>query len=284
MKYDHSGAVRRVLGRANAEASEVRHDYIGTEHILLALLREERGAAAEVLARLGVDAAQLRRKTLNVLRPGTSEKSLDRRPYTSRAKKVIEYAMAVAREEAAGAGGGKARVAVDTDHLLIGLIREEKGIAAKVLASFGVRSTVGGVAERFRGTPGESVWFLEIDAESEMPIYEQIVARTEEAVATGLLVPGERLPPVRDLADELGLAPGTVARAYSVLEQRGVLVTEGARGTRVAKRSPPSPDLANVEAALVDLLRPVAVAAYHMGAEGRDVHAALESAMRDIFD
>jgi len=129
---------------------------------------------------------------------------------------------------------------------------------------------------------GDSVWFLQIEPGTQTPIYEQIIASIEEAVATNLLLPGERLPAVRDLAAELSVAPGTVARAYSALEQRGVLETGGARGTRVAERPPRSP-AKTLQPTLTDLLRPVAVAAYHMGARAQDVQAALDKAMLDIF-
>jgi DNA-binding transcriptional regulator YhcF (GntR family) len=86
---------------------------------------------------------------------------------------------------------------------------------------------------------------------------------------------------VRQLADELDIAPGTVARAYSELERRGVVVTDGARGTRVAERErPPAPDRPET---LTGLLRPVAVAAYHMGATAQELRAALERAMHGIL-
>src|SRR5206468_2526682 len=77
---------------------------------------------------------------------------------------------------------------------------------------------------------------VRIDDASDRAIHEQIVSQIQEAVATGTLRPGNRLPPVRQLADQLEIAPGTVARAYSELERRGIVVTDGARGTRVAER------------------------------------------------
>jgi|GEM_PF-2985246 len=84
-------------------------------------------------------------------------------------------------------------------------------------------------------------------------------------MATGLLQPGERVPTVRHLADSLEIAPGTVARAYRELERRGAVVTDGARGTTVARRpAPPAPEAAR-KLSLVALLRPVAVEAFHQG-------------------
>ena len=109
------------------------------------------------------------------------------------------------------------------------------------------------------------------------------MAQIQEAVATGTLRPGDRLPPVRQLADQLEIAPGTVARAYSELERRGIVVTDGARGTRVAER-PRKPVAANSRSEdLVGLLRPVVVAAFHLGATAEELRRALEEAMRGIF-
>ena len=85
-------------------------------------------------------------------------------------------------------------------------------------------------------------------------IYEQIVERIREAVATGALKSGQKLQPVRRLADELDIAPGTVARAYVELERLGIIMTEGARGTRVAdvrRNEPPSDDRKDTLAGLL---------------------------------
>jgi GntR family transcriptional regulator len=89
---------------------------------------------------------------------------------------------------------------------------------------------------------------------------------------------------VRQLADDADIAPGTVARAYSELESKGVVMTEGARGTRVASRSAAAADASDREAMLAGLLRPVAVAAFHLGAGAKELRLALEEAMRGIFD
>jgi len=288
MKYA-SNRLRAVLTQANLEAEALRHDYVGTEHLLLSLLKEDEGPASQVLKALGVGRAELRRGLLKLVRPGKSTAHMSKRPYTSRVKKVLEYAVEDARDLPGGARRGS-DVQLDTQHLLAGLAMEEKGLAAQALASFGVNPVA--VRQLSLGRrpsaslpaePEETVWFVEIDPDSVTPIYEQLIAGIEEAVATNLLLSGERLPPVRELAAELGIAPGTVARAYSELEKRGILTTEGARGTRVAEHSPRSTGTEDFQPALADLLRPVAVAAYHMGALGEDLHTALDLAMRDIF-
>jgi DNA-binding transcriptional regulator YhcF (GntR family) len=203
--------------------------------------------------------------------------SLVELPYTSRAKKVLEFAIAEARDPKPGPVSG--------EHMLLGLLREEKGIAAQVLTSLGVtlertRAAIRQAGEWDARPPNFAV---EIDDTSETSIYEQIVARIQEAIATGELAPGTRLPAVRRLADQLDIAPGTVARAYSELEALGLVVTDGARGTRVADRKPtPRPEAIDAET-LAGLFRPVAVAAFHMGAEAADVRAALEEAMTGIY-
>jgi len=124
---------------------------------------------------------------------------------------------------------------------------------------------------------------IRVDDQSERSIYEQIVAQVQEAVATGRLRPGERVQTVRQLADDLDIAPGTVARAYGELERLGVVVTDGARGTRIApQRSSGLLDNDRPEA-LTSLLRPVVVAAFHLGSTAAELRAALDRAMKGIF-
>ncbi|NIP81200.1 MAG: GntR family transcriptional regulator, partial [Gemmatimonadetes bacterium] len=111
------------------------------------------------------------------------------------------------------------------------------------------------------------------------PIFAQIVEQVEERVATGALPPGARLPAVRRLAERLGLAPGTVARAYRELEGRGVLVTAGPLGTRVADRPGAVGALrgAGVDD-LAERMRPVVVGAFHAGATAAQLREALTRA------
>ncbi len=75
---------------------------------------------------------------------------------------------------------------------------------------------------------------LEVDLDSGVPVYEQVRAQVAAHVASGSLAPGDRLPPIRTLASDLGLAPGTVARAFRELEATGVVVTRRRTGTVVA--------------------------------------------------
>ena len=130
MNYNFTDRVRKVLAMAREEAIRLQHDYVGTEHILLGLIREGEGVAAAVLTNLNVDLDAVHEGVEESVRKGKATIALGELPYTSRAKKVLEYAMAEARE--------MNHSYVGTEHLLLGLLREEKGIAAQVLNSMNV--------------------------------------------------------------------------------------------------------------------------------------------------
>ncbi|HSG10076.1 MAG TPA: ATP-dependent Clp protease ATP-binding subunit [Longimicrobiales bacterium] len=130
MNYNFTDRVRKVLAMAREEAIRLQHDYVGTEHILLGLIREGEGVAAAVLTNLNVDLDQIHERVEESVRKGKATIALGELPYTSRAKKVLEFAMAEAKDFN--------HSYVGTEHLLLGLLREEKGIAAQVLNSLGV--------------------------------------------------------------------------------------------------------------------------------------------------
>src|SRR5687767_9371734 len=129
--YNFTERVRKVLAMAREEAERLRHEYVGTEHILLGLIREGEGVAAAVLQNLSVDLDEIQQKIEDTVKKGkaTAATGPDL-PYTSRAKKVLELAMAEARD--------LTHNYVGTEHLLLGLLREEKGIAAQVLTDAGI--------------------------------------------------------------------------------------------------------------------------------------------------
>lgn len=128
--YNFSDRVRKVLQIAREEAARLRHQYVDTEHILLGLVREGEGVAAAVLANFDVDLKGIQQKIEERMKKGKTAPAGPDMPYTSRAKKVLELAMSEARE--------LNHSYVGTEHLLLGLVREEKGIAAQVLADAGV--------------------------------------------------------------------------------------------------------------------------------------------------
>ena len=124
-----SERARRVLTLAQEEAQHLNHSYIGTEHILLGLLREEDGVAAKVLISLGANLGKVRSGVEFIIgrgeKPNTGEIGL-----TPRAKRVIELAI----DEARHLGHNY----IGTEHLLLGLLHEGGGVAAGVLDSFGI--------------------------------------------------------------------------------------------------------------------------------------------------
>ncbi|MBX3145754.1 MAG: ATP-dependent Clp protease ATP-binding subunit [Gemmatimonadales bacterium] len=129
--YNFTDRVRKVLQMAREEAARLHHEYVGTEHILLGLIREGEGVAAAVLTNLNVDLEEIQQKIEETVKKGKASSAPGPDlPYTSRAKKVLELAMTEARE--------LNHSYVGTEHLLLGLLREEKGIAAQVLTDAGV--------------------------------------------------------------------------------------------------------------------------------------------------
>src|SRR5437763_7991002 len=120
---------RRVLSLAQEEAQRFNHNYIGTEHLLLGLVREGDGIAARVLANLGVQLPKVRSAVEFIIGRGDGLVVGDP-GLTPRAKKVIELAMDEARR--------LNNHYIGTEHLLLGLVREGEGIAAGVLESLGV--------------------------------------------------------------------------------------------------------------------------------------------------
>ncbi|MFQ6029788.1 MAG: ATP-dependent Clp protease ATP-binding subunit, partial [Dehalococcoidia bacterium] len=124
-----SERARRVLSLAQEEAQRFNHNYIGTEHILLGLVRETEGVAARVLSGLGVDLSKVRSAVEFII--GRGEKPTQGEiGLTPRAKKVVELAVDEARR--------MNHTYIGTEHLLIGLLREGEGVAAGVLESLGV--------------------------------------------------------------------------------------------------------------------------------------------------
>ncbi len=121
--------VKRVMFLAREEAARLHHDYIGTEHLLLGIIREGEGLAATILTNLGLDLDMLRRTIESMVPASSGSVSIGEIPFTPRAKHVLELSV----DEAKLLGHNY----VGTEHLLLGLIREGEGIAARVLAEFG---------------------------------------------------------------------------------------------------------------------------------------------------
>ncbi|MCU0652037.1 MAG: ATP-dependent Clp protease ATP-binding subunit [Candidatus Omnitrophica bacterium] len=121
---------RKVIILAKEEARRFNHDYIGTEHILLGLIREGEGVAAAVLQKLGVSLENIRIEIEKLVQPGPATQIIGDIPFTPRAKKALE----LAAEEARSLGHNY----IGTEHLLLGLIREGEGVASQVLLNLGL--------------------------------------------------------------------------------------------------------------------------------------------------
>jgi ATP-dependent Clp protease ATP-binding subunit ClpC len=146
---------RQVVVLAQDEARALKHNYIGTEHILLGLLREEEGVAARVLEGFDVAVDEVRAQIARIVGEG-DEVSSGQIPFTPRAKKVLELAL----REAMALGSNY----IGTEHILLGVARENQGVAARILLDFDVdaetirhgvlRALGGGASRPRRSLPG----------------------------------------------------------------------------------------------------------------------------------
>jgi len=122
---------RKVMALAREEAKRFNHEYIGTEHILLGLVKEGSGVAANVLQNLDIDLKKIRLEIEKIVQTGPDLVSVGQLPFTPRVKKVLEYAI----EEARAMGHNY----IGTEHQLLGLLREQEGVAAQVLLNLGLK-------------------------------------------------------------------------------------------------------------------------------------------------
>ncbi|MBP5232906.1 MAG: NDP-hexose 4-ketoreductase, partial [Planctomycetes bacterium] len=123
---------RKVINLAKQEAERLGHEFIGTEHILLGLVKEGSGVAANVLEMLNVDLEKVRMEVEKFVAPsGDTTTHSNSLPFTPKAKKVLELAMEEARN--------LEHNYIGTEHLLLGLLREHEGMAAQVLLNLNVR-------------------------------------------------------------------------------------------------------------------------------------------------
>jgi len=121
--------VRKVLFLARDEAGRMQHDYIGTEHLLLGIIREGEGIAARVLQRLGIDFTQIQQAVEEIVTPQSGTITIGEIPFTPRAKRVLEISIDEARIHSHNYVG--------TEHLLLALIKEGEGVASRVLTELG---------------------------------------------------------------------------------------------------------------------------------------------------
>src|SRR5436853_7913154 len=122
---------RKVMQLANQEAQRLNHEYIGTEHILLGLVKEGSGVAANVLKNLDVDLRKIRLEVEKTVQPGPDMVTLGKLPQTARTRKVLEYA----GEEANNLDHNY----IGTENVLLGLLRESGGVEATGTVTVGLR-------------------------------------------------------------------------------------------------------------------------------------------------
>jgi ATP-dependent Clp protease ATP-binding subunit ClpA len=126
-----SERARKVMSLARQEAQRFNHDYIGTEHILLGLVQEGTGVAAQVLRNLEVEPRKIRMEVEKIVKNGTNLFTFGQLPFTPSAKRVLELSLEEAQK--------LAHNYIGTEHLLLGLIRERESIAGQVLVNVGAR-------------------------------------------------------------------------------------------------------------------------------------------------
>jgi ATP-dependent Clp protease ATP-binding subunit ClpA len=127
----YTDRARKVMMLANQEAQRLNHPYIGTEHILLGLVKEGSGVAANVLQNVGSDLRKIRLEVERLIPMGRDTVTMGKLPQTPPTKKAVDYATEEARNFN--------HKYVGTEHLLLGLLREREGIAAQVLTNLGLK-------------------------------------------------------------------------------------------------------------------------------------------------
>jgi GntR family transcriptional regulator len=269
--------------KAQGEALDRGQVYVGIEHLVLAALRDLDRPFGRRLLRLGCDPRRVY-ETIEAPYPATGSKQVARRelerrgrlPMTNHARQLL----AAARTEAAR----RSAASVRSEHILIALLESERELR-DIVEEQGLTRAIVLAALAEGGAVAGPPFRVTLDDSSDVPLFEQIVQSVEEGMATRRLTVGDRLPTVRRLADRLEIAPGTVARAYSILERRGLIETDGTRGTRVAAvsanetRAAASP----VGAELADALRRTVIAAFHAGFTASALREALNRAMDGVY-
>lgn len=130
--FEHfTDRARKVMALANQEAQRFNHEYVGTEHLLLGLIKEGTGVGSNVLKNLSVDLRNIRQEVEKLIKPCPASTVLGKLPQTPRARKVIEYSILEARQFKHNYVG--------TEHLLLGLLQVREGVASRVLTNLGLQ-------------------------------------------------------------------------------------------------------------------------------------------------
>ncbi len=173
---------RKVMQLANQEAMRFNHEYIGTEHILLGLVSEGTGVASNVLKNLDIDLGKIRREVEKIVQAGPDVVTMGKLPHTPRAKKVVEYAI----EESRNLNHNY----VGTEHLLLGLLREQETVAAQILMNLGLSMT---------------------------SVRDEVIALLGHNIATATMKPGVPPESLFDLPPKIALAIAAVDELVRIL-------------------------------------------------------------------
>ncbi len=202
---------RKVMALANQEAQRLRHEYIGTEHILLGLVKEGSGVGANVLKNFDIDLEKVRAEVDKLVRQGPADPTVGKLPQTPRAKKVIEYAIMEAR--------GLNHHYVGTEHLLLGLLREQDGVAAQVLMNVGLK--LDGVREEVLNLLGAGLEIQEAPGHGGGESHTRVHEMSVHATADDPLA--QRMAPFYDLMHDLmGLCDTCNTRMHEAVDAHDV--------------------------------------------------------------
>lgn len=272
--HDFTVPTREAAAQARLEAYRLRSVTVEPEHVLLALMRLP-GVLAPVLASLNIRSDELKSGLESILKPNAECSASRRVPYSEGCRQALARAIS----ESAALGDTR----VGPEHLLLGLIPgcgtevtrllDDAGITTDTIRAF----ISARVSERAGGL------HVTLDVNSDVSFCDQITARLQEAILSRRLQPHERLPAIRGLADRLDVAPGTVARAYQELERRGLIVTDGARGSRVAALDPNAQTADRRNLVIRSLLEEVVRAAARLGSSADEVRRALDAILDSVF-
>jgi ATP-dependent Clp protease ATP-binding subunit ClpA len=270
---------RGVVVLAQEEARALKHNYIGTEHILLGLLREQEGLAAGVLASLDITIERVRWAVTRMVGPG-EEVTSGQIPFTPRAKKVLELSL----REALSLSHNY----IGTEHILLGLVRENEGVAARILLEYDadaqrIRSRVLGMLGE---PPPESRVVVRAGAHPPSPAFDRSwldgLAPVLGPLGLDLKRELERDPDTGDLLLALASAPDT--RAAAALRALGVDVDALVRAIEDVRgqAEPSAADLGRrLDTARDERMRAVEAQEYEIAAELRDEERELFRALAD---
>ncbi len=275
----YSEELRSVLRRTVDEADRLQTLYVGAEHLVLAMLSNSDSEASRIFSAVGLRGTEFRAQLETVMAAPSGTRLNKKRgprsidvPWTNKARLSLMGAIEQAQE--------LKQSPVSSGHLLLSVLANAGSVVVRLLTDRGV--TLSSVRDLVRrGVGPTAILSIQLDDDSDRLIYQQIVVQIQESIATGQLAAGQRLPPIRQLADELNIAPGTVARAYNELETAGIVITDRARGTFVAGPKQVTPEVPPI--VIRDLLRPVVVTAFHLGSSAKELREALTDAMADIY-